>query len=91
MRMLIVEIIKENIKPLFSNEEILTRVKEIAKEIDNYYLGEEIHVICVLKGAAIFAADLVKCIETSVRIEFIRLSSYGSSTQTSGKVHAVDI
>ena len=85
------EITKKDIKPLFSNDEILIRVKEIAKEIDNHFAGEEIYVVCVLKGAAIFTADLVKCIETSVKIEFIRLSSYGSSTQTSGKVNAVDI
>lgn len=85
------EITKEKIKPLFSKKEIENRVKEVALEIDAHYQGEEIYLVCVLKGAAIFAADLVKSIETSVRMEFIRLSSYGSATQTSGKVNAVDI
>lgn len=85
------EIVKSDILPLFSKEEIENRIKELAAEIDSHYNGEEIYVICVLKGAAIFAADLVKSIKTSVRLEFIRLSSYGSSTQTSGKVNAVDI
>lgn len=80
-----------DIKPLFSEEVIQNRVKQVAAEIDSFYQGEEVYVICVLKGAAIFGADLVKSIKTSVRMEFIRLSSYGSSTQTSGKVNAVDI
>lgn len=85
------EITKDKIKLLFSKEEIQIRVKEVAEEIDNHYQGDEIYVVCVLKGAAIFAADLVKSINTSIRMEFIRLSSYGSATQTSGKVNAVDI
>jgi hypoxanthine phosphoribosyltransferase len=86
-----VEITKNDIKPLFSREEIENRIQEIAAEIDKHYRGEEIYVVCVLKGAAIFGAELVKSITTSVRLEFIRLSSYGSSTQTSGKVNVVDI
>lgn len=85
------EITINDIKPLFSEEEIQNRVKQVAAEIDSFYKGEEVYVICVLKGAAIFGADLVKSIKSSVKMEFIRLSSYGSSTQTSGKVNAVDI
>jgi hypoxanthine phosphoribosyltransferase len=85
------KITKEKIKPLFSNEDIQSKVKEIAQEIDNHYADEEIYVICVLKGAAIFTTDLVKCLNVSVKMEFIRLSSYGSSTTSSGKVNAVDI
>lgn len=85
------EITINDIKHLFSEEEIQKRVKQVAAEIDEFYKGEEVYIICVLKGAAIFGADLVKSIKSAVRIEFIRLSSYGSSTQTSGKVNAVDI
>lgn len=85
------KITKEKIKPLFSNEDIQNKVKEIALEIDACYQDEEIYVICVLKGAAIFTTDLVKCLNASVKMEFIRLSSYGSSTTSSGKVNAVDI
>lgn len=86
------EIIKEDIKPLFSREEIQSKVKEIAEEINCYYADdEEVYVICVLKGAIMFAADLVKHLNIPVKMEFIRLSSYGSSTTSSGKVNAVDI
>lgn len=85
------EIVKENIKTLFSKEEIQNKVKEIAGEINCYYSDEEVYVICVLKGAVMFAADLVKHLNVPVKMEFIRLSSYGSSTSSSGKVNAVDI
>jgi len=84
------QIHKKDIKPLFSKEEIENQIKQIASEI-NELINEEIYVICVLKGAAMFAADLVRYLNMPVKIEFIRLSSYGSSTTTSGKVSAVDI
>lgn len=84
-------IVKSDIKDLLTEEEIQKRIKEIAEEINSYYGKEELCVICVLKGAVMFAADLVKVLTMPVKMEFIRLSSYGSSTTTSGKVHAVDI
>ncbi|MDD3436657.1 MAG: hypoxanthine phosphoribosyltransferase [Candidatus Gastranaerophilales bacterium] len=85
------KILKEDIKPLFSEEEIQLRVKEVAREIDLYYKDEEVYVICVLKGSVMFTVDLVKSLTVPIKMEFIRLSSYGSSTTTTGKVHAVDI
>lgn len=84
------EVLKEDIKPLFSKEEIHQRLKGLADEIGED-ITEEVHVICVLKGAVIFATDLVRHLTMPVKMEFIRLSSYGSSTKTSGKVNAVDI
>ena len=84
------EVIKEKIIPLFEEERIQERVKALAKQI-SMELTEEVCVICVLKGAVMFATDLVKHLEMPVKMEFIRLSSYGSSTTTSGKVNAVDI
>jgi len=59
--------------------------------MNKFYNGEEVIAICVLKGAVMFAVDLVKHLEMPLQLEFIRLSSYGSSTTTSGKVNAVDI
>jgi hypoxanthine phosphoribosyltransferase len=59
--------------------------------MNKFYNGEEVIAICVLKGAVIFAVDLVKHLNMPVKLEFIRLSSYGSSTTSSGKVNAVDI
>lgn len=85
------EIKKENLKILFSEKDIQEKVKEIAANINLHYKDEEIQVICVLKGAVMFCTDLVKYINSPVKMEFIRLSSYGSSTTSSGKVRAVDI
>lgn len=84
------EVVKEKITPLFTRDEIQNRIKEIAAKI-NKEMCDEVYVICVLKGAVMFAADLVRHIEIPVKMEFIRLSSYGHSTTSSGKVNAVDI
>lgn len=85
------EILKENIKHLYTEEEIQARVKEVAKVINKDYGNEELYVICVLKGSVMFTTDLVKYLTMPVQMEFIRLSSYGSSTVSSGKVRAVDL
>lgn len=82
---------KESIKDLFTETDIQNKIKELASEINSHYLLEELYVICVLKGSIMFTADLVKYLNMPVRMEFIRLSSYGSSTTSSGKVNAVDI
>lgn len=84
------EVLEKDILPLFTEEQIQNRIKEVAEEIGND-VKEEVYAICVLKGAVIFATDLVRCLKMPVKMEFIRLSSYGSSTTTSGKVNAVDI
>lgn len=85
------QIEKEDLKLLFTEDEIQNRVKEVAKKINFHYLEEEIYVICVLKGSVMFTVDLVKYLTMPVKMEFIRLSSYGSSVTSSGKVNAVDI
>ena len=81
----------KDLKVLINEEELENRIKELAQEINEYYKNEEVAVICVLKGAVMFATTLVKKLTMPVTMEFIRLSSYGSSTVTSGKVNAVDI
>lgn len=84
--------IKErDLKIMFSEQEIQARIKELAGEINTYFNGEEVYAVCVLKGAVMFAVDLVKNLNMPLRMEFIRLSSYGSATVSSGKVNAVDI
>lgn len=84
--------IKESdLKVLFSEEQIQKRIKELAAEMNDFYKGEEVYAVCVLKGAVMFAADLVKHLNMPLKMEFIRLSSYGSATVSSGKVNAVDI
>ncbi len=83
---------KKDIKVLYSEEEIQTRISEIAKQISSDYKdSENLIVIGVLKGALLFTADLIRKIDNSVQLEFIRLSSYGASSESSGKVKAYDL
>lgn len=85
------QIKKEDLKILFTEDELQNKIKEMAQKINFHYLDEEVYVICVLKGSVMFTVDLVKSLNMPVRMEFIRLSSYGSSVTSSGKVNAVDI
>lgn len=85
------EIKLSELKVLFSEAAIQERIKEIADEMNKFYNGEEVYAICVLKGAVMFATDLVKYLDMPLKMEFIRLSSYGTGTVTSEKVNAVDI
>jgi hypoxanthine phosphoribosyltransferase len=84
--------IKENdIKPLITENELQTEIKKLAEKLNEKYKDEEVYLICVLKGSVMFMADLAKHLKMPVKMEFIRLSSYGSGTSYSGKVNAVDI
>lgn len=81
----------KNLKVLLSEVEIQSRIKEIADKLNALYKNEEVYAICVLKGAVFFAIDLLKHLKMPIKMEFIRLSSYGTGFSTSGKVNAVDI
>ena len=84
--------IKESdIKPLITENELQTEIKKLAKKLNEKYKDEEVYLICVLKGSVMFMADLAKHLKMPVKMEFIRLSSYGNGTSYSGKVNAVDI
>ena len=74
------------IKVLISEEEIQKRIKELAKEIENDYLNKKLTIICILKGSTYFTADLTKNINNDLELEFMRVSSYGSSTISSGTI-----
>ena len=66
---------------------IQTRVAQMAREIDaDYPAGEEIHLVCVLKGGFVFMADLIRSMSTRVSLDFIAVSSYGAGTRSSGEV-----
>lgn len=72
---------------LFSKEEISEKVKEIGKQIStDYNKDDEIVVVGVLKGANVFMADLIREIDIPVYIDFMAVSSYGYSTESSGVV-----
>lgn len=81
----------KDLKVLFSEEEIQRKIEALALKMNDFYKGEEVVAICVLKGAVLFATDLIKHLNMPLKLEFIRLSSYNGGTSTSGKVNAVDI
>ena len=71
---------------LISEQEIQDKISELAEAIDRDYLGKEILLVGVLKGAVMVMADLARALETPVSMEFMAVSSYGSSTSSSGVV-----
>ena len=71
---------------LLTKDEIDNAVKGIAYRIHKDYQGKEILVVCILKGAFIFCADLVRNLDLPCEIDFISASSYGAGTTTSGNV-----
>lgn len=77
---------KEIKRVLFTREQIAARVKELGEEISRDYAGESVTMVCTLRGATIFFADLVREIKCDVEIDFVACSSYGSGTTTSGEV-----
>ena len=71
---------------LFSEEQLKTRVQEIAREIERDYAGKEIMLISVLRGSFIFMADLCRAIDLPCTLDFMAVSSYGKGTKSSGQV-----
>uniref|UniRef100_A0A7V2ZID4 Hypoxanthine phosphoribosyltransferase n=1 Tax=Ignavibacterium album TaxID=591197 RepID=A0A7V2ZID4_9BACT len=72
--------------PLLTEEQIQRRVKELGEEISNDYKGKVPVFIGVLNGAFIFMSDLIKNVDLECEIDFFKLSSYGDSKISSGKV-----
>ena len=81
---------EKTIKQLISEEEIQLQINKLADKFNAMYGKEEVYMICVLKGSVMFMVDLAKRLKMPVKMEFIRLSSYGAGTTTSGNVSAVD-
>ena len=71
---------------LLTEEQIRNKVKELGQSITKDYEEKDIVLIGVLKGSVMFMADLMKAIETPVSIDFMAVSSYGNSAETSGIV-----
>lgn len=77
------------IEEIYSQEQIQKRVGELGQDISNHFANKERPVVIgVMKGAMCFMADLVRNVKTEdpLQLEFVRLSSYGSATESSGEV-----
>ncbi|MBQ3183848.1 MAG: hypoxanthine phosphoribosyltransferase [Clostridia bacterium] len=74
---------------LVSEEEIESIVKRISAEIDRDYkdTGKKFLLLCILKGSVVFMGELMKHITIPVEIDFMKVSSYGAGTQTSGRIN----
>lgn len=78
---------REDIKKvLFDEEQLSKKVRELGEQISKDYEGKDLLVVGVLKGSVVFAADLIKNIDISCEIDFMAVSSYGNSTESSGVV-----
>lgn len=78
---------KQDIKEiLITSEQLQNKIQELGKQITEDYKGENLVLVCVLKGAVMFMSDLVKYIDIPIDMDFMAVSSYGSSTQSSGVV-----
>jgi hypoxanthine phosphoribosyltransferase len=71
---------------VYTEEQIQNRVRELGAEISQDYGDEPVLLVAVLRGAAIFVADLSRAISSPVELDFMAVSSYGSSTKSSGVV-----
>ena len=78
----------DNYRILLTQEQIQNRIKELGEEITRDYADKEPVIICMLKGAVYFFADLTKHINLPIMIDFARLSSYRNGT-TSGKMELI--
>ena len=76
----------EGLKVLIDEQKLENRIEEIAKQIEEEYKDKEITLICILKGSVFFTVDLAKKINGDVRLEFIRVSSYGEGTESTGEI-----
>lgn len=76
---------KEEIQVRISEEELIAKIKEIAQQINEDYVGKKVHLVCILSGSVFFTCELAKYITVPVTMDFMRVSSYGEgmdSTRT---------
>ena len=73
-------------KILYTEEQIVKRAKEIAAQIDKDFEGEEVILLCTLKGSILWIGDIMKALTVKTKLDFISASSYGASKTSSGVV-----
>ena len=76
----------DDLEVLFDEATVQAKVGELAARISRDYAGKSLIVVCILKGAALFTADMVRQITADVTVDFVRAASYGASTSSAGQV-----
>lgn len=79
----------DKIRVLIPEEEVNKRISEVAAQISKDYEGNDIHLICILKGGVFFTCELAKRITVPVSLDFMSVSSYGAGTVSSGVVRII--
>ena len=74
---------------LISKDELEARVATLGQEITRDYHGKELLMVCILRGSALFFADLVRAIDLPIKLDFMAISSYGAGTKSSGEVRMI--
>lgn len=77
----------KNIKVHISEEELNKRIAEMGAEITEHFKGEEVFLVCILKGSIFFTTELAKRIDLPLEIDFMTVSSYGAETVSSGVIN----
>ncbi len=77
---------QKNFTKYLNRHEIDVAVKSVADRINKDYDGKKVVLVCVLKGAYVFCADLIRQLTIETDVEFVRLSSYGRALRSSGTV-----
>lgn len=80
---------KHILREVYSPAQIDVRIREMAGQINAHYQGEEVYAVCVLKGAFMLFSDLLKYLEVPVWVDFVRLASYGMSTESSRAINLI--
>ena len=79
----------EKINVLISEETVDAKIKEIGEKISKEFEGQQVHLLCILKGSVFFTCELAKRITVPVTMDFMSVSSYGDGTSSSGVVRIV--
>ena len=80
------ENLPENLKVLYSMEELQTRIREMGNQISEDYKGKEIVIVSILKGAIFYTVDLMKNLDLEVVLDFMKVSSY-EGTESTGTIN----
>lgn len=80
---------EQKIEVLISEEQVESRIAEIAGQLSSEYAGKTIHMIGVLKGSVFFMCELAKKMTIPVTMDFMSVSSYGNDTKSSGVVKLI--
>ena len=80
---------KDKLSVLYSRDEIASKIKALAQDINRDYKDKNPLLISILKGSFIFMADLIRQLEFPLEVEFVRFSSYGKGTKSSGKIEVI--